>query len=86
MSPLPYVFDTVDGEITQTFIYTEGEFAVLLIRPIGLEPVSPVFDGDRVLVVIFPPGSADKPDGVDTEEYDAVMDLVDAESHRIQQR
>lgn len=69
----------MDGEITQTFIYAVGEFGVLLIRPIVLEPVSPVFNGDRVRVVIFPPASAGKLDGVDTEDYDAVMALVDAE-------
>lgn len=82
-APLPYVFDTVDGESTQTFIYAVGEFGVFLVRPIGLPPIASLFDGDRVRVVIFPSGSGDKLNDVDTEDYDAVMALVDAERNEL---
>lgn len=75
-APLPYSFD--EGEVTQTFIYSVGEFGVLLLRPSGSAPIASFFEGELVRVIVIPPAGVNKLEDVDTSDYDAVIQAVTA--------
>ncbi len=77
--PLPVLF----GALSQTFTYAEGSFGILISRPNTAPPQASVFDGDQIRVVTFSSAGVQKLDGVDTEDYEAVMELFDAEVNAI---
>ncbi len=77
--PLPVFL----GTLSQTFTYAEGSLGILISRPNAAPPQASVFAGDQIRVVTFSSAGAQKLDGVDTEDYEAVMELFDAEVNAI---
>ncbi len=80
-----FLLPTFFGAISYTFTYDVGLFGIVISRPNDAieEPQAHRYDGDQIRVVTFSSAGAQKLDGVDTEDYEAVMELFDAEVNAI---
>lgn len=65
------------GDISMNYGFGLGEVGILILRPVGTPRVAARFHGNRIRFVVFAPPVAHLLDGVDTEDYEAVMRAVE---------